>query len=123
MKYSVITSASAQKDFVQNALYIVYELHNPTAADNLLTITEETVASLGTLPHRQPLVKDDYLASKGIRMIPVKRYYLFYRIDDDKKEVQIIRQLHERQNWRYILQRDVAHLAMLNEEIASYDGD
>jgi plasmid stabilization system protein ParE len=120
VKYSILVAEAAKKDFIQNASYIAKELLNPTAAKALLTDTDKAVASLEQMPYRRPLVRDRYLASLGIRMLHVRRYCLFYRVDEDKAIVQIIRQLHEKQNWQKVLQVDSEPMYLHEEIVDDY---
>ncbi|GHU68955.1 hypothetical protein AGMMS49983_21920 [Clostridia bacterium] len=120
MKYSVIVTEIAKRDFVRNASYIANELMNITAAEALLSDTDKAIASLEQMPYRQPLVRDKYLATLGIRILPVKRYYLFYRVEENNAVVQIIRQLHGKQNWKKILQIDSVPMYLHEETAEDY---
>jgi plasmid stabilization system protein ParE len=115
MKYTIELAKSAKEDFIENATYILEELQNITASASLVSATDKAVDSLEFTPYSQPLVRDDYLASLGVRMLIVKRYYLFYGVNEDEKIVYIIRQLHSKRNWQDILGLEYLPY-MLNED-------
>jgi plasmid stabilization system protein ParE len=48
-------------------------------------------------------VPDEYLRTKGIKYVMVKKYMMFYTIDEDKKTVNVTRFLYGPRNWRNIL--------------------
>jgi len=103
MIYQVIISEPAEIDMVAIGLYISEELHSPEAADNLLDEIEQQILSLEQMPKKFALVSDEGLASKGIRLIPVKNYLVFYFTDEQSKTVTITRVLYGRRNWVHML--------------------
>ena len=64
MKYSVHITEYAERDIMDAAVYISQTLSNTPAANRLLDKAEAAAASLSSNPLRQPLVKDEFLASK-----------------------------------------------------------
>ena len=56
-----------------------------------------------TPPARQPLVRDAYLASRGIRMLPADGYLIFYTIQEETKTVHILRIVHGKREWNALL--------------------
>ncbi|MCL2035085.1 MAG: type II toxin-antitoxin system RelE/ParE family toxin [Oscillospiraceae bacterium] len=103
MTYSVISAESAKRDVLGAAQYIEEKLHNPIAADHLLDEAEDAIGSLEEMPHRHPLVNDEYLASKGIRVLPVRNYLAFYVVRETQKTVVIQRFLYGKRDWAAIL--------------------
>jgi plasmid stabilization system protein ParE len=121
MKYIIEFAKAAEEDFIDNATYISNELNNSTAAESLISETQKVAFSLTHMPYRQPLVRDDYLASLGVRMLIVKRYYLFYGVNEDEKIVYIIRQLHSKRNWQNILGLEYLPYMLNEDECDDYD--
>ena len=101
--YKIFFTEPAERDITEAICYIVEELQNPVAAIKLFEDIERSVGSLQENPKRYPLVRDDYLASKGFRLMPVQKYLIFYVVRDDardeKKSVTIERVLYNRRNW------------------------
>ena len=63
--------------------------------DKLLKISEN--------PKIRPLVRDEYLASLGYRLISVKNYMIFYIIGEDNEHLKIVRFLYCKRDWMNIL--------------------
>ena len=102
-KYQVVISHPARQDVIDLARYIASDLSAPDAASNLVDQLEEGMKSLGNNPKRQKIVRDDYLASKGYRVLPVKNYLIFYKVFDKENRVDIIRILYKRRDWINLL--------------------
>lgn len=103
MKYTVCITAPAHNDILQSAVYISNNLCNPNAADKLLSQIAEKLNSLADAPHRYAVVNDDFLAGLEIRMIKINNYDAFYRINDAKHTVTVLRVLYEKRDWQHIL--------------------
>jgi plasmid stabilization system protein ParE len=78
-------------------------LQAPKAADNLIIEILEKLKKIKDNPKIRPLVRDEYLADLGYRLINVKNYMIFYIIDDDNKRINIIRFLYGKRDWINIL--------------------
>ena len=103
MTYKVRIIKPAQNEIREIYRYIVDDLQNPTAAVNRITLIDENIQSLKESPARFPLVRDDYLASKGFRTIVVKNHLIFFIIREETKVVSVMRVLYERRDWLRIL--------------------
>jgi plasmid stabilization system protein ParE len=57
-----------------------------------------------------PLVRDEYLAAQGIRWTAVKKYMMFYRVNETEERITVIRFLYGRRNWKYILNSNTVDL-------------
>ena len=68
-----------------------------------ITLIDEAVQSLKENPARFPLVQDDYLASKGYRLVPVKNHLVFYIIRENLCAVSVMRVLYGRRDWKRLL--------------------
>ena len=101
--YKTIITEPAEQDIRQAAWYIAREIQNPAAANRLLDDIEIAVASLRETPKIHALVKNEELASLGFRILPVRKYLIFYIVRDDKKLVMIERFLHSRRDWIHII--------------------
>jgi toxin ParE1/3/4 len=94
---------SAQSDMRGIHKYIAEDLQNPDAAVRCIKEIEISIRSLYKMPARFSLVSDNYLASKGFRMLAVKTHLVFYTIHEDLKTVSVIRVLYARRDWMHIL--------------------
>ena len=101
--YSIYVSDSFQKDLMQIIYYINHSFSAPFTAANFLEIIENTLYDLSLMPHRYVLVSDPYLGKKGFRKCIIKKYILFFTINEGSKSIHVHRILHSRQNWMNIL--------------------
>ena len=106
-EYTVHISKPAEQDIYNAVQYIDSILHNPTAADKLLAEIEQAFSSATFFPYRHPLVRDQVLASNGIRMLIINSYLALYTIDERNAAVYIIRFLYGKSNWQAILKNDI----------------
>ena len=103
MIYSIEISEISLQELDETVEYISETLQNETAAENLYNEFYKKAHSLITNPMRYALVRNKYLASKGIRLMTVNNYNLFYVVREDVNIVRIIRFMHSRRNWVNLL--------------------
>ena len=103
MTYKVRIMSSAQTDMREIHKYISGELQNPDAAVRRVQLLETSIQSLKTMPARFSLVLDDYLASKGFRVMVVKTHLVFFVIREESRAVSVIRILYVRRDWVKLL--------------------
>jgi toxin ParE1/3/4 len=101
-----VLTGPAKRDLRKTAAYIVDELKSPVAANHLLDDTETGIATLTDSPYIYPLVRDEYLAEKGIRLFSVRNYIVFYAVREENKTIVILRFLYGRRDWMNILKKD-----------------
>jgi len=101
--YNVQFTEPAEQDLFDSLHYISDVLKAPNAAKNLLNDTEQQLKILETLPFSCPLVHDEYLARKGIRLLMVNNYLIFYVFKESEGIVSIIRFLYARRDWVNVL--------------------
>jgi plasmid stabilization system protein ParE len=80
------------------------QLHAPKAAATHYKLVEKVKIQLEDNPKIHPLVRDERLASLGYRSVMVKKYYVFFTVDDDAKVVNLVRFIHSSRNWSAILE-------------------
>ena len=101
--YFVNITDIAEQDILSAVKYIADVLKAPIAANNLLDEIERHEEILENTPNIYPYVHDEYLAEKGLRFVMIKKYIIFYTVNENKKEVNVIRFLHSRRDWHNIL--------------------
>ena len=69
--------------------YMTYQLNNEMVADAFREIVLETIKSLSTFPFRFAVVKDH------IRKVSVKKFNIFYSVDELLKTVSILHILYQ----------------------------
>ncbi len=95
-KVHITRYAFRQMEEIKN--YVAYELSAPMAAKNLLTKMKQAIASLETMPERNPLIDEKTWRSQGIRRIVVKNFLVYYWIDENKRIVYITAVIYGRRN-------------------------
>lgn len=69
--------------------YMIYQLNNEMVADTFREKVLETIKSLTTFPLRFAVIKDD------IRKVSVKKFNIFYSVDELLKTVNILHVLYQ----------------------------
>jgi len=111
MIYKIRIMKPAQDEMRETYRYIAETLNNPIAAERRLSLIDDAIASLKETPGRFPLVRDDYLASKGYRMIVVKNHLVFFIVREKEKAVSVMRVLYGRRDWMHLLKIEAARLS------------
>ena len=104
--YHVKITNIAEEGIFSTVKCISFDLKANKAANNLLDEIEKNVILLRKNPYIFPLVSDEDLEEKGIRFVLIKNYMMFYFIEEDKKNVNIIRFLYGRRDWKNILKAE-----------------
>ena len=102
-QFEVEIAEAAERDLEEISDYIAYRLYNASAALKLIREIQKAFDSLKTMPERQALVVDVYLAAKGLRVLPVANYLIFYRVRQEEAKVIVVRILYNRRAWERIL--------------------
>ncbi len=101
--YKIKFTSLAEKDLNSSFDYINEVLKNPQAAENLVIETELTLSKIVNTPYACALVSDSYLKNLGIRFLPILNYVIFYKIDEELKEIIVIRFLYGKREWANLL--------------------
>ena len=101
--YEVLVHETAKADIRDTVGYIAKTLREPNTARALSERLRDTILSLSSMPDRFPLVRDNYLASLGIRVTSAGNYLIFYVVSHEEHRVDIARVLYGKRNWNRIL--------------------
>lgn len=74
--------------------YIADDLHEPLIAKNLVQLIFKEIRSLETMPGRYRLYEDEPWHSYGLRILPVKKYLIFYLAKEESQTVEIVRVMY-----------------------------
>ncbi|MDO4553309.1 MAG: type II toxin-antitoxin system RelE/ParE family toxin [Bacillota bacterium] len=80
--------------------YISDVLNNPAAAETLMTEIERAVEQLEQFPYIGSELEDACLAAKGYRKLVVENYLVFYIVNDERREVIIMRVMYGAREYR-----------------------
>jgi addiction module RelE/StbE family toxin len=103
MVYQIVITEPAKRDLSGIRTYIAEKLHSPSAALAFLDDVEKHVSALQDMPYKYALVSDERLALMGIRKIQVKNHLVFYKVDEEKQCVAVVRVLYGRRNWSRLI--------------------
>lgn len=102
-KYRVDVSEPAKQDALDIARYISAQLSAPKTALEMVDTLAAGMEGLENNPKRQPLVRDDRLAARGYRILPIKNYLVFYKVNEQAQTVDVVRILYGRRDWVNLL--------------------
>lgn len=94
MIYEVELSEQADSDLREIFEYIAFELQSPENASGQLDRLEEHILSLDNMPERYRKYENEPWKSRGLRVLPVDNYVIFYIPDSNKKIVTILRVMY-----------------------------
>ena len=99
MQYKVILTKSAATDIEHIADYIAVNLRERQTALKMVRKIRETAMSLQTMPEKYPVVQDNFLALKGVRMVTINHYLMFYTVDHAKGIVSVLNVVYGKREW------------------------
>ncbi|MCL2129875.1 MAG: type II toxin-antitoxin system RelE/ParE family toxin [Treponema sp.] len=105
--YFVNITDIAEEEILSTVKYIADELKAPVAANNLLDDIEKHEKTLEETPNIYPNVPDEYLAIKGLKFVIIKKYLMFFTVDEVDKTVNVIRFLYGRRDWKNMLKSEI----------------
>ena len=101
--YNVVISEIAETDLREIVQYIAFERMEPFNARHLLSRIQEAILELEKRTYRYILVRDERLASRGIRLLSVDNHIVFYIVSKRYDSVTIVRILYGRREWKKLL--------------------
>ena len=90
-RYRVQYSPAAYEDLRAVYRYIALELQAEETAQHQTTRIRRAVRTLDRFPRRHPTVDWEPWMSMGIYKVPVDNYYVFYRVNEDRATVTVLR--------------------------------
>ena len=94
MIYEVITTDQADADLRGIYEYIAFELLSPDNAARQLGRLEEHIVGLEEFPEKFRYYEKEPWHSRGLRVMPVDNYLVFYIPDNDAGIVTVIRVMY-----------------------------
>lgn len=94
MIFTVEISEQADLDLRNIYEYIAFELQSPENANGQLDRLEESILSLAQMPERFRRYENEPWHGRGLRIMPVDHYCVFYIPDKEKAVVTIIRVMY-----------------------------
>lgn len=94
MIYHIEVSEQADTDLRNVYEHIAFELQSPENASGQLNRLEEKIVSLEQMPERYHKYGNEPWRSRGLRVMPVDNYCVFYIPDKEKRMVTIVRVIY-----------------------------
>lgn len=98
MNYSIVVSEIADDDLNRLFEYIAFSLMSIESAIGQLDRLQERIMSLNTMPERFRLYDKEPWHSRGLRIMPVDNYLVFYTVDIEAGIVTIVRVMYGRRD-------------------------
>jgi toxin ParE1/3/4 len=97
-EWKVINSHRADQDLDEIVDYIKNVLLEPEIADRQVARIKKAIESLSFMPYRYHLHYDERLRAKGVRVLTVDNYVIWYVPDEKQKCVKITHVIHNKRN-------------------------
>ena len=94
MKYTVNLSPEAVKDIDGIFQYIAIALGEKEIAVNMINLIEKKILSLDEMPGRHKAFDNEPWKSRGVHIMPVKKYLVFYVVDESNNSVNVFRVIY-----------------------------
>ena len=98
-KYKVLLSTKAKEDLKNIVFYIKNNLKEPSIASKYAKIIKDEIKKLSYLPQKNAIIDDDTIIDLKIRKLIIKKYIVFYRINEKNNIVNVERILYSASNW------------------------
>ena len=99
-KYKVQLSNQAKEDYRSIIRYIKYKLLEPNIAERYAKLIKNELNTLKNNPQKFAIIDYDIIKQYKFRKLIIKNYIAFYRINEDKKIVNVERILYGGTDWK-----------------------
>lgn len=97
-EYKIKVTRQAKEHLALIREYIATELKEPTVAKRVLELLKAEMMSLQTMPYRVKAIDEQPWGELGFRKIRIKNYYVYFWVDENKREVQILAVIYVRRD-------------------------
>ena len=97
-EYRIRITRQAREHLREIRTYIEQKFLAPVAAKNTIAAIRTQIQSLSHMPDRIHLTPEQPWYDQGVRRDRVKKYYIYYWIDEDRRTVQIIGVIYVRRD-------------------------
>lgn len=103
MKYKIIRTDKADEQLREVIFYIAEDSGSIDIALNYLNKIEKAINSLEGFPMSGSIPRYSILKKQGFQVLIVERHLVFYKINEDKKEVVIYAVVDGRREYRNLI--------------------
>ena len=102
-KYLVETTDYAEQDLINIISYLRYNLAGDIVADKYIDLFTQALKKLEDIAGSMPELDERKIGLKNIRKINVKRYVIFYTVDEENSKALVLRVGHGYMDWENYL--------------------
>ena len=95
MIYEIVLSRQADSDLRGIYEYIAFELLAPENAERQLSRLEDGILKLSEYPESHRVYDKEPWKSRGLRVLAIDNYLVFYIVDKAKSVVEIVRVMYQ----------------------------
>ncbi len=103
MKYNIVRTDKADEQLREIIFYIADDSGSIDIALNYLDKIEKAISCLEDFPMSGNMPRYSILRKQGYRVLIVERHLVFYKINEDKKEVIIYAVVDGRREYRNLI--------------------
>lgn len=103
MTYTILRTETANDQLFSIIQYIAEDSGSVDVALKYLDTLEKVVKQLAEAPHMGSYPRYSILRKQGYRVLIVQRHLIFYKVDEEKKQVIIYAVFDARQNYVNLL--------------------
>ena len=97
-RYKITITRQAREHLLLIREYVAVELNEPESAKKLLGLIKCEILSLQTMPYRIKCIDEEPWCDLGFRKLRVKNYYIYFLIDEQNKEIQLLAVIYVKRN-------------------------
>lgn len=105
MKYTVVLTDTAKQDLRDIAFWIAVQSKGVAIAKHFVNELREECHPLDMFPNSGALPKDRILKSLGYRFTVHKEYLIFYRVDEEKRVVNIVAIYNAKKDYMHVMKK------------------
>lgn len=102
-KYIVEVSESANIDLENIISYIKHDLKENIIADKYKLLFKQAIKRLEDVAGSMPILNQEITGHRNIRKLNVRKYIIFYIVDDENNKVFVVRIGHTLMDWENLL--------------------
>ena len=102
-KYIVEVSESANIDLENIISYIKHDLKENIIADKYKILFKQAIKRLEDVAGSMPILNQEITGHRNIRKLNVRKYIIFYIVDDENNKVFVVRIGHTLMDWENLL--------------------
>ena len=102
-KYIVEVSKSANIDLENIISYIKHDLKENIIADKYKLLFKQALKRLEDVAGSMPILSQAITGHRNIRKLNVRKYIIFYIVDDENNKVFVVRIGHALMDWENLL--------------------